>query len=763
MAYRGRSGAHCALARYTMFSRKPWKPISIRLTLKQRPLCYGSDRFFSSLGPRWTAHSVLAKHGLGTDWLTSQKLTLHDCNGRLYSKRLGYHQREIRLLYIMPSADPTSTVEMVMVHCSLDNHPPYKALSYTWGNPFSSPVSPRVKALLKTDVDPWDKTATVFVNDVAFTVKRNLIDAIHRFRATHAKKAIWVDSICINQADPIECGQEVRLMDQVYGTAEEVPIWLGKKNTGVNTAFHLVKDVNNAFAKWYDTQHHLGYREQWDRIVQTGEAIPNALDQANVWEWLQSPKCRPFFDNIDFRALGVRTDRLAWEFLRSLLSRTWFDRVWTWQEKELARKATVYVGDKTLPWVELWFAMLLVMGHDLSETRVTPSLMMPNREYLRVMDSLNIATSSDLLDIVMIVRHRNTSDPRDKIFGVVGVAARYHMASLSDQEQFLELVKYGYLATNDVYKEFSRYWILEKRDLRVLQACRPYTKMIKELPSWVVDWSDNTQSWQLSTRLYNASKGQDTLDVDYQYHLNSDELRIKGVSIDRVKFVFTSKSIDKDELKGRFKTGMADAEYWRSRLMQPLVSLYVAGIGRNHTKPLPTDWKEAIQNLRLNDIYLPTGQSQAEAFWRTLILDQCPYITDSTNRRVPSDIDLVSIFNQWAHIRALPLSLLPESMRDRKEVGVSVQRWLEAIGQRVLNKRFYVTERGYIGSATKHIQANDRICIFFGGKVPFALRKKEDAEWYTLVEEAYLHGFMDGESIDLLEKGELEEEWFNIR
>ncbi|KAJ4297489.1 hypothetical protein N0V90_005381 [Kalmusia sp. IMI 367209] len=593
------------------------------------------------------------------------------------------------------------------------------------------------------------------VNDIAFPVKRNLMEALRRFRTTHAESAIWIDSICINEADPVERTEQVRLMCEVYGEAKDVPIWLGERKPGLDTALSLIKDMIDAFTNWYDTNHPPGFRNYWYRILNEAEATPDALDQKMFWEWLQSDQCKPFFDGIDVR---IRTDRMAWDFLRSLLSRRWFDRVWTWQEKELAKKATVYIGDRTLPWAKLRFAMLLVMAHDLSETRATPSALMPGREYLHVLDSLGIARSPDLLDIIINVRHRETQLRRDKIFGVLGAAARYEDPPGKDVEHFSRLVNYGYLTTQDLYKEFSRYWILEKRDLRVLQACNPSKKKIKELPSWVVDWSDTTPSHQLSTRLYDAAKGTD-VQVKYHYHLNSDELQLTGVPIDTVSFVFQDENIDKSERHLSSRT--INTEHWRARLVEPLTSLYVAGIGRKNRNLLRPLWRQALENTDWDEPYQPTGQSMPEAFWRTLLQDQNPYLTNATDRRIEPNMDIASIFDRWAHRRALTRSLLPESMRDRKEVDVATQRWREALEMCLMYKRVFLTQTGLIGLAPNNIQVGDIVSVFLGGKVPFSLRKK--GEWYTLVEETYLHGFMDGEAIELANEGALSKATFCIR
>jgi hypothetical protein len=712
-------------------------------------------RPFSSLERRWTAHSVLSKHGLSTDWLEQQQLVIRDYNDTLFSKRLGFGSRELRLLYIMPSTDPNSVVEMVMAHGSLDCHPSYEALSYTGGNPYST--NP-LKKLDRAENELWEEKTTVLVNDIAFPVKRNLMEALRRFRVTHSRKAIWIDSICINEADPVERTEQIKLMCEIYGEAEDVPIWLGERTNGLDTALGLVRGMIDSFTLWYDATHPLRFRDDWHRIVGIAETTPDALDQKLFWGWLRSDHCKPFFDGIDLRDLGIRTDRMAWDFLRDLLSRRWFDRVWTWQEKELAKKATVYIGDQTLPWAHLRFAMLLVMAHDLSETRATPFVVMPGREYLHVLDSLGLPRSPDLLNIMINVRHRETQLPQDKIFGVLGAAAQYQDTPSKDVEYFSRLVNYGYLTTEDLYKEFSRYWILEKRDLQALQACNPSKKKMKGIPSWAVDWTDTTPSHQLSTGIYDAAKGTE-VNVKYHYHLNPNELQLTGVPIDTVSCVFHSKYIDKCEHSLHSRT--MDMEHWQARLTQPLTSLYVAGMGRKDKSLLKPHWRHALEKMDWASPYQPTGQSMPEAFWRTLLQDQNPYITNVTDQRIDQDMDIASKFHRWAHRRALTRSLLPGSMRNRQIVDAGTQRWLEALEMSVAYKRLFVTQKGLIGLAPSHIEVGDIVCIFFGGKVPFSLRKRN--EWYTLVEETYLHGFMDGEAVELANQGTLPKATFCIR
>jgi hypothetical protein len=50
-------------------------------------------------------------------------------------------------------------------------------------------------------------------------------------------------------------------------------------------------------------------------------------------------------------------------------------------------------------------------------------------------------------------------------------------------------------------------------------------------------------------------------------------------------------------------------------------------------------------------------------------------------------------------------------------------------------------------------------CVFFGATVPFILRKVDEASHYKLIGEAYIHGLMRGEAVNLIPKDEQQEEF----
>src|SRR5436305_9826776 len=116
-------------------------------------------------------------------------------------------RNSIRTLQLLPGRwidDICCNVQTV----SLDDSPYFDALSYVWGSP--------------------DDTAPIKVNGSCFHATKNLIAALRRLRSGVDAKVLWVDAICINQADKHEKTEQVGLMAQIYKAAGSVHIFLGE-------------------------------------------------------------------------------------------------------------------------------------------------------------------------------------------------------------------------------------------------------------------------------------------------------------------------------------------------------------------------------------------------------------------------------------------------------------------------------------------------------------------------------------------------------
>ncbi|KAK5113182.1 hypothetical protein LTR85_011000 [Meristemomyces frigidus] len=119
---------------------------------------------------------------------------------------LDHTRREIRLMRVLPG-DIDQPIQCILCIVSLNDHPAYEALSYTWGSA--------------------SRGCTVKVNREYVEVTDNLAEALTGLRQMHKSRTLWIDALCIDQSDVVEINGQVAMMDQIYRTATRVLVWLG--------------------------------------------------------------------------------------------------------------------------------------------------------------------------------------------------------------------------------------------------------------------------------------------------------------------------------------------------------------------------------------------------------------------------------------------------------------------------------------------------------------------------------------------------------
>lgn len=80
--------------------------------------------------------------------------------------------------------------------------PPYETLSYVWGGG-------KKTAVVTVERPNEQGPARLFVTE-------SLITALRYLRYPRKKRTLWIDAICLNQADKKELGQQVPRMGDIY-------------------------------------------------------------------------------------------------------------------------------------------------------------------------------------------------------------------------------------------------------------------------------------------------------------------------------------------------------------------------------------------------------------------------------------------------------------------------------------------------------------------------------------------------------------------
>ena len=204
----------------------------------------------------------------------------------------------IRLLTVLPG-QLSDSLSCTVQHHSLDVvEATYEALSYYWGDP--QPVCP------------------ITLNGGNVKITRNLESALRHLRYTHKPRTLWIDAICIDQANNEEKSEQVRNMHHVYGHAKRVIAWLGPAEDDVVLAFDKLKAIGT---------------------------------DVNILEVL----CWDVEKRKDI--IQITQEPIIWDIIRSVVDRPYWTRAWIVQELAYAKDIEVVAGYESLNWT-LWTTSL---------------------------------------------------------------------------------------------------------------------------------------------------------------------------------------------------------------------------------------------------------------------------------------------------------------------------------------------------------------------------------------------------------------------
>lgn len=121
-------------------------------------------------------------------------------------KELGRSRKEIRVIRIW-FLSGTQDLHGALEHVDLATNPAYEALSYYWGPP--------------------DEQKSITIEGEVVMIARNLYSFLTSLCSMRQDLPVWVDSLCIHQADLVERNHQVTMMGDIYRKATRVQAWIG--------------------------------------------------------------------------------------------------------------------------------------------------------------------------------------------------------------------------------------------------------------------------------------------------------------------------------------------------------------------------------------------------------------------------------------------------------------------------------------------------------------------------------------------------------
>lgn len=361
-----------------------------------------------------------------------------------------------------------------------------------------------------------------------------------------------------------------------------------------------------------------------------------------------------------------------------------------WRESLLALNKSIVLRSKISP----------IVWHDFRLHFNAAITLLNLEERLAQSKNMDKPPATAFLEVLEMMSHTKCSDPRDKVYAILGLTPDLVRATILPDYQ---------ISNDDLWVQVARFlssYMPDGHKLEFLRDLPNDSRGRSTKPSWLVDWSVcNSEQSQYSSQ-YRGSRRY--YNPDYWNYTNplieENRLIVRGACIGTVQDVLPS---------------------W----MQD-----------DHV--VPTLLQGVCQSIASTSKEYPTDEA----------------ISDVVNRTIIMDLD----WSNWPHVTRNGKAEWPQYLSDGANIdSAAYDRWRHhghSLSMAAKNRRLFWTDKGYLGLGPLRMEAGDTLCVFFGSQMLHLLRETESKR-YEYVGEVYAHGLMDGEAMwmvnDQERKGEL--------
>lgn len=532
-------------------------------------------------------------------------------------------------------------------------------------------------------------------------------------------RLFWVDALCISQDDEKEKADQVASMTQIFQNASRVIVWLGQEENGSEIAMDAIQTFKDNPEENYEDLSHV----------------------------ITHPKNRSgttIFDHSQFRPL------------QDLSLRSWFRRLWTAQEFVVGQRILFVCGSNSLESADFLKVVrrLSLLSFGENQPTTNPDDGVPFEGFLMLIDLAKSMTDVpgenkklDFFDLVMFCRKRETLEPLDRIYALIGLADEKD--AIYKQRLRIDYSKFSRSHYWWIYLEFAKIALTKEPHLKVLSyACSDHKS--PQLPSWCPDLNSLLTTTPFS-KVYAAGwpfqddcpQGMLTcaaahprftskLETYVEISENSDKIRIPGVQLSRIAAVGPlfdwGPNFNSDDLQS----------------VQPFARGFLQWIA---------SCEEMISVVKTSKTSL------------SLLED---VLVEKTNpKRDTSDQGDDKEFSALAFLKVIFTAInglaADESPNpDLRRYFESILFFIISLQETWTDRVMFVTCDNQVGFGYKDVAVNDQVCMLYSGHSLYVLRQSPGTDCHSFMGEAYLYGCVNGEVFDLLHAGTVHEEMFSI-
>jgi hypothetical protein len=358
--------------------------------------------------------------------------------------------------------------------------------------------------------------------------------------------------------------------------------------------------------------------------------------------------------------------------------------------------------------------------------------------------------------VLDLCRKANVTDPRDKVYGILGLLPPNIAASISPDYE---------LSYEQVFYQFARTMIKDEKGLEAILSWCSF-KELSSLPSWIPDWttyfSRNHIQWLRRRKAAGSAAAEWSISPDDPY-TDKQYLTCKGFTFDSVNSVSASLS---ENLPYRSEA---------RTIQQPLTSTppnhygdeksLKAALWRTlrHDHPYLCETKKTCLEIRWIDWSALSRDADGLSpdFWKsmTTITQNVFWQTFESFRQTNANFSILGLKLRDMFPEMDPWSQwwVAENSEDSEHIELLNQMAsdMHLVVLALTGRRLVTTSTGYLGLAPAELLEGDIIAVLYGCNFPVVLRPCEDKFYF--IGECYVDGVMDGELMEAKERGQYQE------
>lgn len=432
-------------------------------------------------------------------------------------EELDGREGEIRILKLLPGrpGDPISGILKRFSRCA---KPRYDALSYIWG-----------------DVNP---PQTLIVNrNFTLQITPNLAQALSDVRHPFKARMLWVDAVCINQSDLEEKSKQVQAMGTTFANARCVRAYLNAEINPKDPAFRALGRIapityipvqnDDAGRDPVHLHSHLEHLELFALICTLTYYTPNFAIESQLSKgthmlcWLGLKKRVQDFDtNI-------------WDALLPIVESPYWRRIWIQQEITLARKLKLHCHRNVIDgkqWLKFEHAFRSSGDSDVVDFPTHWAYSYKAACGNHRLPPPTVFSRGCILDIFLKAGDFNTTDPRDRVYGLLGVA-RDHVEGQIEVNYKLSL--------RQVYMQVMQHHVRTWKNLNFLcvRQAGPVHEKLKDLKllTWLPCPERGLELYCHSIRTSGASGNLPTQDT--WFDMDTLSMHVRGIMQGKCRLV----------------------------------------------------------------------------------------------------------------------------------------------------------------------------------------------------------------------------------